>query len=165
MGICSKHTCVFKDDEGCRYCFAENKTIEKYNDDVELTKVLKQKTILFNSKQKASFIKNDFIKCSTCPAKIHKSIKGLYGIHWGHYFDKSIYWYYMFHKLNGAPQCYECNVDKFGNKDLLLDFLIKLHGANVMTQFIEEVNNWYIKQKQKPVPESITLNFLKSIKI
>lgn len=165
MAVCEKHCCIYKDEIGCTYCFNEQRSKIKAETTDKVATLLQQKIKLFNQKQKNLYIVNNHIKCSTCPDKIHISVKGFYGMQWGHYFDKSIYWFYTFHKLNGAPQCYNCNVDKQGNKELLLEFLIKIHGQQTMADFITEVNNWYYKQKQLSVPESISLTFLKSIKI
>lgn len=57
---------------------------------------------------------NGYVHCFTCDDR--KPVKGgIHGIHAGHYVSRKAY-KTMFHLDNIRPQCYECNVNRGGNR-------------------------------------------------
>lgn len=163
MPVCEIHTCYYTDY--CRYCFQEGKRKEKKEIKDSLPVLIDKMQASFNAKQKKLYTRGNTILCSTCPTKIKANATGIWAMHYGHFFDKSIYWYFMFHPMNGLPQCYNCNVNLNGNKVELQKALLKIHGIEKWEAFLAEVDVWYNEMKQGLWPKSPDIDFVNSIKI
>lgn len=163
MPVCEIHTNYYT-GEICPYCFNNQRNKSKQADKDALPILYANIQNDFNHKMKLKYKKGNIIYCSTCPEKILITKKGIWGMHWGHFYDKNIFWYFTFHILNGLPQCYNCNINLKGNKIILESELINIHGKVIWQEFTTEVETWYNEMKQGLHPSSITLDFLNQYK-
>ncbi len=88
---------------------------------------------------------NGGIKCSTCE-KV--ALKALFGIHGGHLYNKSEFWYLGMHPHNGGCQCYNCNVNYGGRPLELRTYLVKAHGETAINELDALADKLRILQKR-----------------
>jgi len=168
MGLCEKHTRFFKDTEECPQCFIEGAINTKANAANETDKLYTQAYISFINHQKDNYRRKHGTKyfiCCTCPAKVSVTTRGIYGIHWGHWYPKAIYWPYSLNPMNGGLQCYECNINGNGKPIEMQAYLEAAYGLNKISNLKDDMEMWLDQVKQGIESPTITLSWIKSFKI
>lgn len=124
MPVCEEHGIYYTEDQFCGPCWRNGVPTQSYaKKDIKVKKIEKvtnKTSALNNARQKAQvqfsqFMRtkwdnNGFCKCSTC-GKVKETFGGRFGIHCGHWFPKSKYYWIEFEEANCGPQCYDCNIN------------------------------------------------------
>ena len=168
MPVCDTHGVRYLEGYECSVCLRENQKLAKSKAKTDVTITLETKLNEFITFQKNKYKARNptgYFQCSTCPTKIHITTKGLYGIHWGHWYPKFKYWAYSMEPKNGDFQCHECNVVKDGCPEKMKEHLIKKHGEMAIDNLQADMDNWLNEVKQGNISEKPDINWLTLFKI
>lgn len=163
MPVCLDHGIRYAEGFECSDCLRERQKVAKAKAKTDITTTFNNKLSEFITLQKNKYKarnRTGYFQCSTCPRKVSITTKGLYGIHWGHWYPKFKYWAYSMNPLNGDFQCHECNVVKEGCPDKMRAHLIHKHGEIAIDNLEAEMDNWLNEVKQGNISESPDIKWL-----